>query len=79
MAENKQTEQKTTEPAKNEPVFSLEQLCKNCTELFGVSASTFAGATYHLKDKTTVKYSVAEMKVLLHKWQSTVIKTKAVK
>ena len=79
MTENKQNEQKTSESAKNEPIFSLEQLCKNCAELFGISPSTFTGATYHLKDKTTAKYSVAEMKVIIQKWQSTVIKVKAVK
>ena len=76
MSENKQTEQKAPEPKQKESAFSLEQLSKNSTELFGVSASTFAGATYRLKDKADARYTVAEMKAIIEKWQSSVIKIK---
>ena len=79
MAENKQAEQATPVSAKKEPAFSLEQLCKNCAELFGVTQSTFAGATYRLKDNAEARYTVAEMKVIIEKWQRSVIKIKAVK
>ena len=65
MDENK-SKVETKEPAKKEPVFSLSRLAKDCTELFGVSPSTFAGATYGLpKDG---KHTVAEMKAHIKKW-----------
>ena len=78
MAENKQTEQKAAEPTKKESVFSLEQFRKNCTELFGVSASTFAGAIYQLKDGPERRYTIAEMKTIIEKWQNAAIKVKEV-
>ena len=56
-------------PAKNEPVFSLEQLSKDCRELFGVSPSTFAGAVCNLEKDC--KMTVADMKAHIKKWLDT--------
>ena len=38
--------------------YSIEKLQMNCHQLFGISTSTFAGATYGM----TGEYSVEEMK-----------------
>lgn len=44
--------------------FTVEKLAANCRRLFGVSASTFAGATYGM----TGEYTVAEMKAHIEAW-----------
>lgn len=44
--------------------FPLEKLAAGCKTLFGVSSSTFAGATAGM----TGDYSVAEMKEHINKW-----------
>ncbi|WP_418933588.1 hypothetical protein [Hominenteromicrobium sp.] len=44
--------------------FPLEKLAAGCRTLFGVSASTFAGATAGMSGD----YSVAEMKDHINKW-----------
>jgi len=69
------TENNTPEVAKtNTPEYSVERLAKDCYELFGVTASTFAGATCKLgNDKN---YTVEEMKVTIKKWLDTPIKPK---
>ena len=46
------------------PKFTVEQLRKDAFKLFGVSQSTYAGATYNLDGKYTVK----EMKDHIDKW-----------
>lgn len=71
MDDNK-TNVDTKAPAKKEPVFSLERLAKDCNELFGVSSSTFAGATCDLKKDC--KMTVADMKAHIKKWLDTPIK-----
>ncbi len=53
---------KNPQPA--EKKFALEKLRENCKALFGVSTSTFAGATLGM----TGRYSVEEMKAHLEKW-----------
>ncbi len=45
--------------------FTVEKLQANCRELFGVSTSTFAGATYGM----TGKYTVEEMKNHIEAWK----------
>ncbi len=52
------------------PKFSLEQLRENCKKLFGVTASTFDGATYNLKGK----YTVSEMKAIIDRWKNKEVK-----
>lgn len=47
-----------------EPKFTVEKLRENCRQLFGVSTSTFAGATYGM----TGKYTVAQMKAHIEAW-----------
>ena len=44
------------------PITKLE---KRCLELFGVTSSTFAGATYGL---TETEYSVEEMREIINRW-----------
>lgn len=53
------------QPAK-EPVFSLERLRRDCFKVFGVTTSTFDGATYGLKGEFTVK----ELRDKIHAWQN---------
>ncbi|MBE6845035.1 MAG: hypothetical protein E7508_04880 [Ruminococcus sp.] len=52
------------------PKFSIEQLRENCKKLFGVTTSTFNGATYNLKGK----YNVSEMKAIIEKWKNKEVK-----
>lgn len=65
----KQTEGKT---GKNTSVFSLERLSKDCHKLFGVTPSTFAGATYGLPSDS--KMTVADMQEHINKWLNKPIK-----
>lgn len=44
--------------------FTVEKLRENCRQLFGVSTSTFTGATYGM----TGKYTVEEMRSHIKKW-----------
>ncbi|MEG1894641.1 MAG: hypothetical protein RR162_00275 [Oscillospiraceae bacterium] len=46
------------------PTYSIEKLRENCLTLFGVSVSTFDGATCDLTGEKTVE----EMKNALTKW-----------
>lgn len=71
MDDNK-TKVDTKEPAKNAPVFSLERLARDCHEIFGVTPSTFAGATCGLK--ADCKMTVANMEAHIKKWLDTPIK-----
>ena len=57
---------------KSEPMFSLERLAKDCYKIFGVSPSTFAGATVGLE--ADCKMTVADMKAHIKKWLDTPIK-----
>jgi hypothetical protein len=58
-------EAKTTAKAA-EPAFSLDSLQTHCKELFGVTSSTFAGATNSLS--TEKKYTIAEVKTAIDEW-----------
>lgn len=61
------------ETVKSEPKFPIEKLRQNCLALFGVSSSTFDGATHGLNGE----YTVDEMKKTIEKWQKTSIKKEA--
>ena len=50
--------------------YTIEKLGQNCRKLFGVSQSTFAGATYGLKGT----YTVAEMRELINNWSKKGVK-----
>lgn len=50
--------------------FTVEKLRANCRQLFGVSASTFAGATYGM----TGKYTVEEMHTHIEEWKKKGVK-----
>lgn len=56
--------------AEAEPKFTVEKLQANCRQLFGVSTSAFAGATYGM----TGKYTVKEMKAHIEAWQKKEVK-----
>lgn len=65
MAKQKQPTKavKPTKPTAQK--FSIEKLRQNCTQLFNVSGSTFAGVTYGLEGS----YSVEEMKQIIEEWR----------
>lgn len=46
-------------------VFTIERLRQNCLDLFGVTVSTFDGATHNL----TGLFTVEEMKAKIKVWQ----------
>jgi len=52
------------------PTFSVEALRDKCLRLFGVTVSTFDGATYGLDGK----YTVEEMKNIIAKWLNKEVK-----
>lgn len=58
-------------PVTKEEKFPLEELQKNCIELFGVTSSTFAGATHVLGDG---EYTIAEVKKQINTWLSKEVK-----
>lgn len=45
--------------------YTVEKLQANCRQLFGISTSTFAGATYGM----TGQYTVEEMKTHIEAWK----------
>ena len=57
---------KATEAATQQPKFRLSVLKENAYRLFGVSTSTFAGATFDLDPKG--EYTVAEVKKIIADW-----------
>lgn len=50
--------------------YAVEKLQENCQQLFGVSTSTFAGATYGM----TGTYTVEEMRTYLETWKKKGVK-----
>lgn len=52
------------------PKFSVIRLREKCLKLFGVTQSTFDGATYGLNGE----YTVEEMKTIIAKWQDKEVK-----
>ena len=56
--------EETKAPGK-EPKFTLARLRSDCYAIFGVTTSTFDGATYGL----TGEYTVDGMKAVIEKWQ----------
>ena len=74
MADKTTTSETMT--AGSEPSFSLERLAKDCRELFGVSHSTFVGATCRLGASKDKKYTLAEMKKVIEDWGSTPVFSK---
>lgn len=53
------------EKAGAEKKFAVDKLRENCRQLFGVSTSTFDGATYGM----TGKYTVEELKAHIEAWK----------
>ena len=60
---------KTEETAATEPKFTIERLRANCLTLFGVTTSTFDGATYGLSGEFTVE----EIEKTIEKWKKKTI------
>ena len=52
------------------PKFTVEQLRENAFKLFGITQSTFVGATYNLDGE----YTVQEMKDHINKWLTKEVK-----
>lgn len=52
------------QPVKKGRTYSVDKLEDNCLQLFNVTKSTFAGATYGLKGE----YTIAELKEIIDKW-----------
>lgn len=69
----KQDKVEAAEAVQTDPKFSIEKLRENCMTLFGVTTSTYDGATHGLKGD----FTVAEMKTAIEKWQNTKIKKEA--
>ncbi len=70
MANKSKATAPATEKAKAEPVerkIPIEKLRRSCFKLFGVSPSTFDGATVGLAGK----FTVAEMQAHIDKWLNT--------
>lgn len=53
--------------ADSAPEYSIAQLRKHALEIFGVTLSTFDGATCGIKAKT---YTIAEMQEIILKWKN---------
>ncbi len=60
-----QAKEQAAKPAAKK--FTLEKLGQHCGELFGVTSSTFVGATMNLGPG---EYTVAEVKEAINKWKS---------
>lgn len=60
-----------TAAATTPPKFTIARLRKDCFKLFGVTVSTFDGATHGL----TGNFSVADMRAHIEKWQNKAIST----
>jgi hypothetical protein len=56
--------------AEKVPKFTIDRLRADCSKLFGVSTSTFDGATHGLKGE----YTVEEMKSIIQKWMKKEVK-----
>ena len=48
-----------------EPKYSVESLGKHCLELFGVTSSTYAGATFDMEGE----YTVQQMREHIEAWK----------
>lgn len=71
MATNKKTvETEALAQGKTIKKYTIERLQANCRQLFGVSASTFAGATYGM----TGNYTIEEMKTHIEAWKKKGVK-----
>jgi hypothetical protein len=70
---NAVTEETTAvqEATQKEPTFKLDVLRKNCLKLFGVTQTTFAGATAEIKEQ---EYSINEMKSIIENWCGKAVK-----
>lgn len=56
----------TAEKTEAQPKFTIEKLRENCYAVFGITKSTFDGATFGLDGEFTVE----EMKTAIEKWQN---------
>jgi len=70
MADKKELSKETVSDARTatDPVerkFPLKVLRENSIELFGVTSSTFAGATSQQKDQ---EYTISEIKKIIETW-----------
>ena len=59
------TKAETANTVEAAPKYSIEKLRDNCLALFGVTSSTFDGATHKLDGE----YTVEEIKTTIEKWQ----------
>ena len=64
--------EEVTVKAVTEPSFKLEKLREHCLEIFGITSSTFDGATFEL-DKER-QYTKAEIKAQIEAWSKKEVK-----
>lgn len=71
MATNKKTvETEALAQCKTIKKYTIERLQANCRQLFGISASTFAGATYGMAGN----YTIEEMNAHIEAWKKKGVK-----
>lgn len=75
---HKKTKPKTEEaPALKDSVFSLERLRQDCFSVFGVTTSTFDGATCGLSLQS--EHTLESVRELIEVWQRTPLPTHCAK
>lgn len=65
MAKENEKTVAATVTKKAEPKFPLATLRKDCVRVYGISSSTFAGATMDLPDG---EYTIEEVRAVINKW-----------
>lgn len=66
----KKSQATAAETVVSAPKFTIATLRKNCLKLFGVTTSTFDGATLGLNGE----YTVEEIKTVIEKWHKKEVK-----
>jgi hypothetical protein len=62
-----QAPSKSEPTASSKPTFTLDRLRKDCHKLFGITESTYDGATFGLSGE----YTVEALRNVIEKWQNT--------
>ncbi len=70
MAKKERVEEVAVAEIATPTKYPLAKLRENCLKLFGVTSSTFDGATFNLKGE----YTVEEAKIAIEKWKRGIAK-----
>ena len=65
MAKESEKTVEATVTKKAETKFPLATLKQDCIKLYGITSSTFAGATMSLPDG---EYTIEEVRIVINKW-----------